>query len=792
MSFSSSTSPSVSDRPVTSRAAAAVLGLALGLFATFALNLEARAQAPGPESFGKPPTTPLELWDAADYLVRTGPAAQAVPYLNRFLKSEPDDDTLMKIRDRYGVRSILRLQDYPETRALAEPLATKLGEATRRHATRPDRIARFIGDLTKSREEQDYAVERLRDAGPYAVPALLQEVSKSPLDAEVHALLVRNMGRLDRSAVPALIAALDPAAVAARPGTAADAAETIGRIGDPRAIPALTALGGSTDPAVSVVARDAARRSVERITGRPFDQQPKSPTTLLTDEANRYHRHEIKFPGDSVVVWVWDPASESPAPQTMTRSEAEAHLGLSLSRAALAIDPAFRPAQVVLISIALEKAIERAGFNKYPANDPSNTFAAALAAGPSVLGDVLRTAIADGKDELAAVAATALGKVTDANALGTIAAKNTLAFCEPFGTLVNAPSSVNPLIEALSAPGRRARFAAARALVLLDPRRPFAGSSRVVPVLIQFVSSQAAPRALVIDGNTSRGNQLTGLLHSLGFDPVLARTGDEGFRIAADSADIELILVDNHLVLGNWRLHDTLANLRADARTAGIPIYVVGPLERETDLHSLLTERFPGVRFLVTPTDPQILDRQLAIVGRPVVLPAEDRAGYAREAAALLATIAERPNSPFEGDLVQAEPALSIALNVPGTSLPASAALGDVPDQNAQRSLADVLIDPAKPKELRLSAAGQLARSLQRFGPLVAADQEPRLLTAFDSESDPALRTALGTVIGALRPKAVRVGERLRLLGPGASNVPPASPSPEATPAPEPATEVKP
>ena len=105
------------------------------------------------------------------------------------------------------------------------------------------------------------------------------------------------------------------------------------------------------------------------------------------------------------------------------------------------------------------------------------------------------------------------------------------------------------------------------------------------------------------------------------------------------------------MIQGDWRLHDTLANLRADARTAGIPVYVVGPLAREVDLHALLTERFPGVGFLVTPTDPKILDAQLAIAGRPAAVSAAERAGYAREAAALLARIAARPNSPFEPDL---------------------------------------------------------------------------------------------------------------------------------------------
>jgi CheY-like chemotaxis protein len=381
-----------------------------------------------------------------------------------------------------------------------------------------------------------------------------------------------------------------------------------------------------------------------------------------------------------------------------------------------------------------------------------------VAAGPAVLGDVLRTAIADGKTDLAAVAATALGRVTDANALA-------------------ADGTVNPLVETLSAPGRRARFAAARALVALDPRRPFAGSSRVVPVLAQFLAGGPVPRAVVIDGNLARGNMLAAQLRALGFDPVVAQTGAEGFRAASESADVELVLIDIHLTQGNWRLHDTLANLRADARTAGLPVYVVGPLARQADLASL-EERFPGVRFLVTSTDPKTLDQQLGVAGRPQPLSSEERAGYAREAAALLAEIAARPNSPFEPDLARVEPALAAALNAPETGVSASAALGDVPVPDAQRGLADVLTDPSKPAPLRLSAAAQLARSIQRFGPLVAADQEVKLQEAFDRADDPALRTALGSVVGALRPKAGPTGVRLRQIAP--------APDPAGTPNPNP------
>lgn len=769
--------PSVAPRAAT--AAALGLGLAFGLAGlpaghAFSQAPEKKAAAPAaaPEPpprrqpapiYTKTPTTPLEFWDAADYLLRTGQAADAVPYLNQFMQSNPDDATLLSVRDQYGAGSFLRLQDHPETRKFAEPLVAKLGEASRRTATNPERISRSIAALTKTKEEQDHAVEQLRKAGAYAVPPLFQELTKQGLSPETHALLVRNMGRLDRSATPALIAALD-----AESALAADAAAALGGIGDPRAIAPLTALIATGEPGSP--AKDAARRAIEYITKRPFEAQSKSPVRLLADEARRYHTHAIKFPGDSVTIWDWDANARTPVPRTISRSEAEVFFGNKLARAALAVDPTDRPAQAVLIGQALEKALERAGVANFPANDPANTFAAAVAAGPAVLGDVLRQAVADGKSDLASVAAMALGKVTDANALAV-------------------DGAVNPLVEALAAPGRRARFAAAKALVDLDPRKPFAGSSRVVPVLAQFVTAGASPRALVIDGNLTRGSQLSGYLKALGYEPVLEPTGADGFKTAAESADIEIILVDHHMIQGAWRLHDTLSNLKADARTAGVPVYVVAPLTREADLLSL-KDRFPGVKFLVTPTSTATLKDQLAFAApeRPEMFTAEERASYALEAATLLGKVAARPGSPFERDLARIEPELTAALGNPGTSVAATAVLGDVALPDAQRGLADALLDPSKPGPLRLSAASQLAKSVQRFGPLIAREQEANLLAAFDREADPALRTALGTVIGSLRPRAASTGARLRKLETGAgpaavapAPAPPASPSPEAS-----------
>jgi len=716
-----------------SRRPARTLGLAVALAAApFGPGFgpvgpaQAQAQVPARDAFSREPRTPLEAWEVADYLVQIGQPAQAAPYVKKFLDARPDDATLLQVRDTYGAGSILRLSDDPATRPYATPLADMLAKAAVRNATDPARIDRFIGGLARSREEQAYAVERLREAGPYAIPPVLRELSRAGLDAAVRTPLAENLGRLDRKAVPALLAALESNDAK----LVADVARALGQIGDPRAVPALTYLAARRSP--ESAAGPQAAEAVRRLTGRPFGSQPRTPVRVLSDEARLYHAHGVRFPGDPVVLWVWDDASGLPVPRSFSVRDAEGVLGLRAARQALELDPTDPEAQANLVGLALD-------------HDPAGSQTTALAAGPDILGRVARRAIADGRPDLAASAVALLGRVVDRNDL-------------------RAEGRPNPLVEALFAPDRRVQFAAAEALVQLDPRRPFAGSSRVVPVLARFVAAQSNPRALVIDGNVQRGGQVAGFLRPLGYDAQVAATGAEGFALAADAADVELIVVDPHFIDDPWQLPDLLGNLKADSRTAGIPVLLVGPLDLREKLASSL-ESFPGVKFAVTPTETTLfrgqIDRAIASMGlRP--LSAAERADYARRASVVLAQVARRPGSPFEADLAAAEPALTTALSGPIAPAEAAAVLGDVPGPAAQRSLADAALDASRPVPSRLVAAENLARNIRRFGPRLAADQERRLVEELAGEADPALRDALAVAGGALKPGPDASGSRLQ------------------------------
>lgn len=703
--------------------------LIVALLALFTLSTErmAAAQPPGPELFAKEPNTPIELWDAVDYLLRTDQTKKALPYLNRFIQSKPDDATLIAIRERFGAGSILRLSDDPVTRSFAQPLAEAMLAATRKYATRPERVAHFISELRGTPEEQEYAVRHLRQGGPYVIPPLLHALAQPRQSANDRTLVVRGIGRLDRSVIPPLAAALK----SPDPAVAADAATALGLIGDQGAMPSLAY--PATAPTSPPILQGAAQAALRHLTGQPAVFQLQAAVHVLVRQARRYHRHQVELGDDPVTVWDWNDEQKNVVPREVSRSEAEAIIGLQLANEALKLAPESFEAKLVQQSITLEKAVERVGFSTFAAQDQP-ILASIKASGPEMLTAILKTAIADGKTDLAAAAVIALGQVTDRAAL-------------------SATGQVHPLVDALYAPGRRVQFAAAKAITVLTPRNPFPGSSRVVSTLGRFLFSQSLPRAVVIDSNPNRGSQLIGFLINLGYDTELAETGNRGFQAATGTADIELILISFDLFRPGWSLGDTLAHLQADARTAAVPIVVYGPLNVQY-MRPNLEHDYPGIRFLVQPGDVELLRKQLKHL--PIPLTDDERSRYARDAALLLAQISLLQKGPLTDDLPSVEPAVTSALNRADTAEPATSVLGRIPDPNAQRSLATVVLDPARPQSLRRKAAVQLVASIHRFGCLVTATQEARFAAIGPDEGDPELHGDIAAIIQALSAQRQR------------------------------------
>jgi hypothetical protein len=123
-------------------------------------------------------------------------------------------------------------------------------------------------------------------------------------------------------------------------------------------------------------------------------------------------------------------------------------------------------------------------------------------------------------------------------------------------------------------------------------------------------------------------------------------------------------------------------------------------------------------------------------------------------------------------DVKPALPAIVHALQAESTALPAIELLGRIPGAEPQQRLAALVLDAKRPK-LRLAAAVELNRNVQRYGQVLTQallpDQFRQLRALADNAAeDPALRTQVALLIGRMGGTPQQTGVRLYRFTPDA------------------------
>src|SRR5262249_41956200 len=114
-------------------------------------------------------------------------------------------------------------------------------------------------------------------------------------------------------------------------------------------------------------------------------------------------------------------------------------------------------------------------------------------------------------------------------------------------------------------------------------------------------------------------------------------------------------------------------------------------------------------------------------------------------------------------EISSAAPELIEALDDANLAPAALEALGEIPSDAAQKRVADMVADPHAGTELRRAAALKLPFHIQRFGLLLPKESLDALHHVWENSREPGeLRTAVGGVIGSLKPDAVLAGKRLK------------------------------
>src|ERR1700730_7494513 len=106
----------------------------------------------------KKPETASEFWAAMKYEIDVGSYNLAAGYLKEFLAKNPTDQELLDIEAKEGLTGFLQLQTIPALRKDSTTLLERVSQVLQRHLADPQRIKKFIGNLSASTEERVYAI----------------------------------------------------------------------------------------------------------------------------------------------------------------------------------------------------------------------------------------------------------------------------------------------------------------------------------------------------------------------------------------------------------------------------------------------------------------------------------------------------------------------------------------------------------------------------------------------------------------------------------------------------------
>jgi len=679
------------------------------------------------------PSTPAQWVEAAQVLTQLGRPDLGKQFLGRLIKAKPNDQQLVALADRFGSPLFVDLASREALLPEAETVADMVLGAANRANQDPKRLAQQIAQLSDpAASVRERAMAGLKDAGRAAVLALIDTLGDEK-KAELHPYARAALVEMGTDAIGPLLGTLD----ATNPQLAAQAIRILARMDVRRATVYFLEPFASEDAAPEV--QDAAAAALKHmLEGVPGKEQA---VELLVERAKQYFYggEAIRPETDGLIkVWRWDAKKRQPVAQRYTPEDAARVRGARLARAAYALDPEDPELKRLYLITLLEEAAYEKGLDEplEPGKDPAVDRAEAL--GAAALEDVLHHAMDTGHIPAATAVARILGRIGSVEQIHSRSAR------------------FAPLVSATCHPDRRLRLAAAEAIVKLEPKRPFAGSSYVVPALAFFAGTSGSPRAIVAGPSMEKVRELVGELARQGFEVSAATTGGEMIEMATSSPDYELALVDP--TIGDPTAYLLLQRLRRDELSADLRVGLIarhGHLARARQLAA----RDPLVLAFSRPHDDQSVAwqiDQLAKLRPRAFVPREERQKQAETALDLLVEIAHREDSPL--DLKVAEPALLTALYVPSLSVRAAEVLSTLNSARSQKALVNMASRWTLPLKTRKAAAAAFAESVRRHDLLLTSDE---ILLQYDrynqSETlDRPTQVLLGMILDVIEPPKVQ------------------------------------
>ena len=719
--------------------------------------------------FFKKPETAIEFWSAIKFEMDLGKFDLAGLHLKLLLEkpAKEVDADLVKLEQAEGISAFLRLKQVRKTDwsdhepfqkeavANVDVLIDRVTKAVETHLSDPARIQKFIKQLDATTpEERGYAYVQLARSRERAVPYLV-EALRVNYGKPLFARLRETMLRMGPETVPVYLDVFkahddqDARDLELRPTLL----DIIQKRDDERAVPYLWHLSAAKQYPETV--RKKAKEVLASLLRLNVSDLP-SARDSLTLLAERYYQHKVPFPvGKDVLMWAWDGQKIRTPADELTPYNAERFFGERYAREALDLDPSYQPAQVVLLSLMLERTYRPKVQQILMEAQPPKLQQLLTTIDADLATRVLERGLEDRQISVVLPLIQALGERGDLRA-------------------ARAGSGAQPrgIVRGLYYPDRRVQFAAMKAMLRMPPSTtPAVAAERIVDLSRRFLASQPNPKALVVYVPPGKEPAARQIAKDLGYEAEIARKTTEAIEKGNASADFDLVIL--HRGMPDAEFPFAYGQIRKDFDLGGLPMIVVVDKAREKAVKRFVAK-----------------DSGVAVITEDQFQPGDDLknlvADHFKNAQVVKLTPAERllfastsmdtlwrmARGEIQGyNVMPALDVIKAQARSPEYGLPALEILGRVPGRDIQALLARIVGNPAEDvKTMRTPAVMELNRHMQKYGVQVDKKQVSDLkLAAREAAEGSVFRAQLNVTMSMIsRISAPQTGTELFKFRPDA------------------------
>lgn len=407
-------------------------------------------------------------WQEFLHYVTIGRLDVAEGFAEQILESEPDPVKLLELSQQNPRAYDILLRVYAHSEQLKDSAGKILDIIEKgRYVRRTDAeiIGQEIQRLSGTTRGRMEATERLRNAGEYAVPFMIDAMLSSERESEF-AVIAETLGKMGRGAVRPLVAALQVEKV----GIKAEIIRALGKLGYSQALPYLKYV---MEQNATEEIRQQAGYAISQI-DPAASEYPAAELFYSLADSYYYHKDSLSPSGeyDFANIWFWDEDARRLVREEVDKGYFHELMAMRCCEWALRADAELGKAVGLWIA-AFFKA-ESTGLEQpeYFGNGHADAMTYARTLGPEYLHQALMRA------------------VNDKNRFVALGAVEALAVNAGEKSLMYWIGDKQPLIEALAFDDRSVRYSAAIAIAQAGPSKGFPESSLIIENLAGAVSQQ--------------------------------------------------------------------------------------------------------------------------------------------------------------------------------------------------------------------------------------------------------------------------------------------------------------